>query len=181
MRILTVDPGIRATGLAEHTGRKLTKAELIRPTDSTRYAPSPGFDGPDLPAIEAVCELAAQWLIWRVRLLDYPPVSVIAFEWPTVYGDASEREEDPNDLLLLTAINLGILGHLRQAGITLPARLVLARLWTKGTPKRIRQARYLSKITPAEKAILDAIKPAGLRHNTIDAANMGRVVTDALG
>ena len=110
---------------------------------------------------------------------------MIGYEWPTVYDprvNPSADEKDPNDLLPLTAINLGILQRLRSAGVRAPARPILARIWTKGTPKRIRQRRYLERLAtrPAELAIVSAIKPASLRHNTIDACHMGEWFCDLL-
>lgn len=139
MIVWTIDPGLRATGLAEHgvaaSGAVLAAAALCR----TEQTPGWGeYQGPDVVALEAQCEQAAAWFLARRARAD-----LIAFEWPTIYdprvaekqGRHDQAEKDPNDLLGLTAINLGILQRLRAAGVKAPSRAVLARLWTQGTPK----------------------------------------------
>ncbi len=165
MIIWSLDPGLRATGVAEHVNKLLTACALCR---APNRAPNP-----DLAALELQAEQAALWFLGRPKHAD-----LIVVEWPVVYG--GPRDEDPNDLLNLTAVNVGTLARLRAAGVKTPSRGVLAPLWTAGTPKGKRQGHYLDSLKPSEKIVLDQIKPASLRHNVIDSAHLGKWIAERI-
>ena len=170
-RVWSIDPGLRATGLADVVDGRVAGAALIRSVATEGWAE---WQGPDGVAIEHVIRLGTAWFLER------PAPTLIVYEWPTIYPGS---EENPNDLPALTAIDLGIVSRLRAAGVIAPACPVLARIWTGGTKKSIRHRRWLGdeksvgtvvgKISDAERAILEEIRPPHLRHNTVDACTMG--------
>ncbi len=134
---------------------------------------TPAAQGPDFAAMELQAQQSADWFLARGNRPD-----LIVIEWPTVYAN---KEEDPNDLLCLTAVNAGIVARLRAAGVKTTVRPILARLWTEGTPKKIRQARYLKGLSEAEAAIVGAVLPKFLRHNTVDSCHMAEWVAKRVG
>lgn len=167
---LGIDPGLRVGGAGFSVDGVLQDVELVR----CETEALPGWAGPDWPAVLAT-SAGLSAFVERHRDAD-----VAVFEWPQIYPDkdGEERQEDPNDLLPLTAVLHGPIETARRLGIHVA--IVYPRLWTKGTPKKIRHKRFLAeaadggKLTPAERALITKIKPAHLRHNAVDGAQLAK-------
>lgn len=180
MRLLTIDPGLRATGLALVVDDVLVGCALARSSPSG--TPEPDVYGAD--------EVAAEAAAFTEVLLAGRPPDAVAIEWPRVRPGV--HAEDPNDLILLSFVHGLILARLFERKLLATVRAavpiipVSADDWTKGVPKEPRQARFLARpagklgpdfakgLTPAERAHLDAIQPPHLRHNTTDAVHLGK-------
>lgn len=169
---LAVDPGLRATGIAFIVGGKIERLALGRPTSPK----APGFLGPDLRAARETAANALRLIAPEGLLAFGPRVYAVVVEWPQIYGakDGERRKEDPNDLLALTFIN-------GEIAATFPETSVAAippRIWTDGVPKEKRQANFMApenrQLDALERELIMAIKPAGLRHNAIDAGHLGK-------
>jgi hypothetical protein len=50
---------------------------------------------------------------------------------------------------------------------------VVPHQWKGMLPKEVHQPRILATLSPGEKALVEAIKPASLRHNAVDAVGIG--------
>ncbi len=55
----------------------------------------------------------------------------------------------------------------------LASEWVLPREWKPNLPKEVHQPRILATLTPAERRLVDALRPKSLVHNAIDAVGIG--------
>ncbi len=162
-RILSIDPGLRATGVALIADDKLRFCGLARSKNS-------GTGEPDVyGAFEVAARAAA---LCSAAVLDMP-VDLVVIEWPRVRDNG---EEDPNDLLLLTFVHGLILERLFAEKILEGVRIapVSADRWTSGLKKGIRQLNFIETLDAEEFAILDQIEPESLRHNVTDSVHLGK-------
>lgn len=167
--MIGIDPGLRCAGFGRSIDNVLDVVELVRTDEDA----APGWNGPDLKAATNT-SLQLTALVERYG----PGCDALVVEWPQVYPPkpGEDRPEDPNDLLPLCFVLHGPCEAARKIG--LPVAAVAPRIWTKGTPKKIRQKRWLlpaaegGKLTAAEHALITKIKPVGLRHNAVDGAHL---------
>ena len=156
--IFGLDPGFsaaNATGVALYDYGRVLFADVIRRNAKLS----------DLDAMLDIAQKAVGWATWRAKVGEI----VFVTEWPQVYPD--ERKKDPNTAVLPLC---GIIGHVSAL---LPTRTVSRviyrpRAW-KGTIKGDAfLLRIEERLTPDERAVLNAVMPAGLRHNAMDATGL---------
>lgn len=177
--ILTIDPGTArasggTTGLAiTDPGGNTLWLHLAR----IRTKPHAEYLGPDLPWLEAL----ATEVVQRVAASGYGArVDRIGVEWQEVWqrpgrGGKTQGKQNPNDLIPLAFLNGLILGKLSTADwLSTTIETVKPGVWTNGVPKDIRQKNFVDKLNASDKALHDAILPASLRHNVVDAMHMGK-------
>ena len=142
--ILAVDPGKKVAAAAVFLDGRLEAATLVRGTDPL--------------------DLCNQIVAWTGTL----SFSVVVTENQQVYG--GPRRSDPNDLLPL-AFCCGAV----HASYDTPMRIMpLPRKWKGTIKKEIMTARILSKLSDAERDVIDTIScPKSLLHNVVDACGLG--------
>lgn len=159
--ILGLDSGFSA--------KNATGVALLNPAIQRIVAAGVVRRNPDLNGLEAMRDIARQ--VWDFvslhSLQGLHGLDAMVAEWPQVYQ--GERK-DPNTALLPLA---GIAGAV--AGV-LPRHVKLVqylpREW-KGTVDGDQfTERILARLDERERALIDRITPAGLRHNATDAAGM---------
>lgn len=91
---------------------------------------------------------------------------LIVCEIPQVYVQRLQRG-DPNDLVSLALVAGTVLSCAPEAKAVKPAT------WKGQVPKDIHNRRTLAALTPDERALVEAVKPAWKRHNAIDAVGLG--------
>jgi hypothetical protein len=188
-RVLAIDPGLRATGLACLEDGVLLWCALARSKDSgTGDKRHPDVYG----VLDVSINAAMQYGDWyRTRNDGWQP-DLVVVEWPVVrrFTGKAEDRKDPNDLLPLPAVDMTIVTHLITLGFVdrrrAKVRPVLADDWTN-VKKEVRQRRYLNGLARpydleagAELTKIEAIKPASLRHNTIDAVMLGKWASEPM-
>lgn len=160
--LLAIDPGFsakNATGMAlfHPTLRMLVAAGVAR-----RRA-----DLDDLAAQHAVAVEAVSWA--KSHLPHDGALTHLVSEWPQVYPD--ERRKDPNTSLLPLC---GIVGHVSgMLNPYLSRKVYTPREW-KGTvdPDAFIERIYI-RLDSRERAIVDSVMPASLRHNAVEAVGIG--------
>lgn len=175
--LLSLDPGLRATGAAILVDGVLRWCGLARSRDShTGGGPDnlPDVIGAFEVSKDAAAQIRAACVSLRIAAFE-----LTVIEWPRIRPPRpGTPRKDPNDLLPLPFVHgltLAALEELR--GRVCP---ISADRWTSGVPKEIRQTRFLASAVPApalsavERSLLEGIMPAGLRHNTVDAVHMGK-------
>ena len=165
VRVAAVDPGVQECGIARCISGVVDRIALPRAASTQKPSTLAPFD---LAAVLSTARAAA------ATLREWGPFDLVVIEWPQVYPDSSTRPEDPNDLPPLSFMHGLVLAELRAMLSGVRCLPVLPRLWTAGKQKKPRQAGWLTKQPPHVLALVDAIKPAHLRHNAIDAAHLSQ-------
>ena len=149
-----VDPGKNDAGLAFFVGGHLAEVAFIVPPNGGPYE---------------VARLAAVWFRRAMMNIGDPEgrMSKLVCEGQQIYGRGGPQ--NPNDLLPLAQTVGGVMARVDA----FEREIVLPKTWTGGIPKEIRQRHFLAALKPHESNLLLAIKPAGKRHNVIDAAHLG--------
>jgi hypothetical protein len=153
MRIVSIDPGIRATGVGVFLDQQLVDSGYIR---------NPLEAG--LGAVEAfyMAREIDKWLCMHGQ----PIIDVLVLEWPQVY---QVSKGDPNDLLPLSGVDAALVTKLWHPSLVV--RQYLPREWKGQAPKEVMCERIKSRLTPPE---LDRVFDAGaLTHNVLDAIGLG--------
>lgn len=165
--LLALDPGISGCGVAVFKDRALARAEYVKNT-----LPS---SADDLERCAAMGAAVASWYAIARRGVtpDANPLELVA-EWPRVYSAGkAKRGADPNDLLLLSAVDAAA-----AVALGCRARLVYPRDH-KGTMGEMPDGSYLVEtrvreaLSPAELARVTLPGAASLGHNVIDAISVG--------
>lgn len=167
--LLTLDPAIGssgATGVALFNGAQLAAAGVIR---------KPAALGDGIAAQCEVARLAVAWFhAWRDGVAGsskFDGDDVLVAEWPQVYPGPRGRGKDPNRAILPLC---GVVAHV--SGM-LPAYVqrvqYLPREWKGSIDGDAFTARIYGRLSPQELAIVNAVTPAGLRHNAADAVGLG--------
>jgi len=152
--IISVDPGVKATGIAVFDDGELAFAFLARGADWFATAKN---------AHDKLCE----------RLpLDLVEQSLYIGEVPQVY-QARHLKGDPNDLIDVTLVFAALVGCKGLAPV-----LYRPREWKGQVPKRVSNDRIWSKLSDDERQRVELPpgrkKTAGaLSHNVIDAIGIG--------
>ncbi len=92
-------------------------------------------------------------------------VDKIVVEVPQVYP--TRGKADPNDLIPV-ALTAGACLSISSSSIA-----VRPHEWKGSIDKKVHQARLLKGLSERDRAMIDAVKPASLRHNAIDALGLG--------
>lgn len=164
--VAAIDPGTQECGLGRCVAGVVDRVALAR----SKATPKPSTLAPfDLAAVLSTAREAV------AVLLTWGAFDLVVIEWPEVYADSSQKAENPNDLIPLAMMHGLVLTELRR---TSPGTRVLAvrpKLWTKGTPKKPRQDQWRARPFNASAVKLcDAVMPASLRHNAVDAAHLSQ-------
>lgn len=165
--ILALDPGVNGCGVAIFRDRQLMRAEYVRNTLKS--------DADDLERCAAMGRAVGAW--YALARTNVPgelgPVELVA-EWPRVYAAGkAKRGADPNDLLLLSAIDAAAAVALGCA-----CRKVEPREH-KGTMSEMPDGSYLvesrvrESLSVAELARVRLPGSVSLDHNVWDAACVG--------
>lgn len=156
-RLIAVDPGLRHLGVASFTDGLLEEAFLVKnPEKSGRGAKA--WHGYNRAAVCGV-EDYLRGMVSRAN--------VLVVELQQIYR---RGPGDPDDMLQVAGVAGVIVGM-----ADLDAELVgyRPREWKGSTPKAIFTKRILARLHPEELAVVELIKPASLRHNTVDAVGLG--------
>lgn len=153
----SIDPGIRATGIALWRDGRLASARLVRIPD----APKP----------------PEAWTLMARRVRDAAGVrdatgnaSRFVIEFPRTYGGRSVRGST-DDLLVLAGL-VGTIAELLSDYGTV--ELVHPQDWKGGTPKTISKRRTEGRLFEDELGRIDwAGCPASLEHNVWDSIGIG--------
>lgn len=183
--LVSIDPGLRACGVAVFVDGLLVGAHLARnPEKKVRGAPAW-----DAMSLAVQNELWDHYPIFRGGFGHGNEPGVLVLEQPQVYG--GPRGEDPNDLIELAGVDGAILGRLepRKAVSYLP------RQW-KGQVDKVIMCRRILKSTRVSDSELAAAGltrcgseigvrhhsiPDSLIHNTIDSIGIGLYFLQRLG
>ena len=163
MIVLSLDPGLRASGLALFVNGQLVAAEVVTQTPRGKTA------NRACDSSEMACRCVVAVAGMMRELGGAGQVDRLLCEWPQIYQRSAGRSKgDPNDLLPLAGVCAAICALLSPHGpevISLnPAE------WKGQVDGDVMTARILAKLGEAERAIL----PRGaLAHNAIDAAGLG--------
>lgn len=157
MKLVAVDPGVKATGIALFVDNKLTHVTLSRATD---------------------LEAMIQGLFDIEMPVDFGYPDAVIIERPTVYRRGGKG--DNNDLISV-AIVAGAAGAAFGCGLWTTTEFVEPRTWKGSTPKKIHNERIVDQLNKAEREVLDGLlsrtKKAkvakSLVHNVIDAIGVG--------
>ena len=149
MIILSIDPGLRHSGMAVHDDGTLTFAALIKSPCKTERGP-------------------VAWVAMAKAIADAFPLipDVLVVETMKIYRHGPQ---DPDDMLELQ----GVTGA--TCGLIPAGRYVnyLAKTWTDGVPKDVRTRRIQATWAPEDEEAVEW--PAeSLKHNVYDAIGLGR-------
>lgn len=170
---LSIDPGIRDCGISyfDVDGELRAAALIVNPVKS----------GNDYAAIRSMACLVRAW-----RACGHLPANgprEIACEYPRIYtvgkqivrgGDGRAHATDPNDLLPLVGVGAAI-------GALFPDAKIVRYYpdeWKGQLPKIAMNMRAMGRLSPAERARVDAedpdpAKPKAKGHNVWDAVGIG--------
>lgn len=157
--LLSVDPSIRACGIAIFDRKKLVYVNVLRPSAVINAA----------EGIRDVMDLAQD--AWEKTMgASFSPETLVV-ELPQIYQQA-QLKGDPNDLVPL-AIMLGRLWErFKPKNMLMP----LPKEWKGQVPKEVMNNRTLASLSKREVEIFsdDLLRvPGGLRHNGMDAIGIG--------
>lgn len=166
--IASIDPGKWACGLAVWS---LDKGQLVHASwVRNPWKNEPGQERPEIwgdTARQVTAMLAHRWQ-------PYGQVNLV-LEIPQVYEKASEK--DKNDLIDLAGVQGAIVGGFPQGFVEWSPKPAE---WKGQLPKEVSEKRVDSKLTAAEKALIDW--PAeSYRHNVYDAIHLGIVYLEREG
>lgn len=159
MRLLAVDPGLRACGCAVFSDGALVAASYVCSTLGRETAAQ---------AVATARAVAA----YAQRLCGV--VDEVALEWPVVYATRIRRGlagADPNDLLGLAAVDGAV-----AALVGAPSVTYAPREWKGQMPHGALEARVRSRLDAGELRVLNdavAALPASKSHNVVDAVGVG--------
>jgi hypothetical protein len=162
--IFGLDPAVgtsNAAGVALFNPliRRCVAADIIRPRK----------DLVGLPRILDVARRAADWALDALPSGEH--VTVFVAEMPKIYPD--ERKKDPNTSLMpLAGVLAAVAAHLERDGRTPETFAPYPREWKGTIPGEVFCGRILERLDPRELAIVNAVMPAGLRHNAVDAVGL---------
>lgn len=161
MRLLAVDPGIRACGVSLFDGDELIACALV---------PNTAPEGASAPS--RCAEMAIAVRSWCAC------VDRVVVEWPQVYrAGRAKAGADPNDLLLLA----GVAGALASEYGYAVVESVLPREWKGTVAKEVMLERILDRLSPSELVLVDGLGLAkSKRHNVVDAVGIGLWVSGRL-
>lgn len=147
---MSVDPGIRGTGVGVFDGQSLTHGRYV-------YNPEPRGLGP----FQAATMARAIW-DWLNEVVGVRPHTLV-LEWPQVYRVS---KGDPNDLLPLAGVDAALTALLGVKTIH-----YLPMEWKGQLPKEVMVDRILQRLTPAERVLIPDV--GALTHNVIDSVGIG--------
>lgn len=151
MRLLAVDPSLRATGWAVFDDGRLTMAHVL----TTGEAP---------PAV--ALHRIGQVLQWRARAAD-----LVVTEFPRIYGHKGSKGADPNDLLWVAAVAGVAAGCGHEV-----AQVVTPSEW-KGQSKKEKTRRLVLEALDrhGELEVFESLEReyGHLAHNGVDAIGIG--------
>lgn len=148
--IIAIDPGLHCSGKATFQDGVLIEASVIR-TDKKVKGPQAWFN-----------------MGKALSLGLFPGLDMLVLEIPQIY--AQQTGKDPNHLFGLVGSLGALLGGL---WVCPPITAYRPREWKGNTPKKIHQKWILGELSLEERAIVEKIKPATLRHNAVDAVGIG--------
>jgi hypothetical protein len=169
--ILALDPGAGGCGVA-------LIACATRTLRRAAYVKSPRKKAGDpLSDCQLMAVAVAAWV--RVTAPFTVPVTEVLAEWPRVYrAGQAKAGADPNDLLLLSGVDVGVACLLGCA-----SRSVEPREWkgtlgevvdsATGVTVYLVEERVRKRLSPAELAVVELPSAASLAHNVWDAAGLG--------
>ncbi|MEO9195847.1 MAG: hypothetical protein ABI445_19510 [Polyangia bacterium] len=159
--LISVDPGIRGCGVAIFNDAKLVSAAYVK-------NPRLAGGGPD-----ACVDMAREVYAHFAATFGGPFWSVdLAVEWPRVYASrirAGSSKGDPNDLLALCGVDAAVALILEPDETTAYAPSD----WKGQLEKDTCHARIRSRLSPAELAVFESVRPKSLAHNAWDAVGIG--------
>lgn len=144
----TIDPGLRASGLARWVDGELESVRLIRVPTKT---------------VDLNGRIAEQAHLIADEVASFPVVSERMVHIPR-RGRALRVKGyvDPNDLINLSLLS-GRLGHY----------YVLASEWKGAVPREVEQDRSRLALKPCELALVERVLPASLRKEAWSAVGIG--------
>lgn len=156
MRLLSLDPGIRGSGVALFNDGKLVACDYVK---------NPVKKGNDLEAIRSMALAVGRW-----TATDNLDVGALVCEYPQIYGPAFSKG-DNNDLLALA----GVGSALAALYPDVPVTTVLPREWKGQVPKETMHGRIRGRLDGSEADVWHAAEKRGgaLFHNTADAVGIG--------
>lgn len=163
-RLVSVDPGSRACGVAAFEDGFLVKASLVRTTADVSH---------ESRAAEAA-EMARALFAWSVAAVgrDFE----VAVEWPRVYATKIRQgltKEDPNDLLILAGVTSAFAS---ACGSGTKVASYAPSDWKGQMPKEVCRGRISARLTAAEEFFLATAASEvheRLSHNIWDAVGVG--------
>lgn len=171
--LLALDPGIVSPGAALFRGGTLIAAARIK------YAPTMTLND-----AQRCIEAADHVMAWGHKVGAQP--SVLAFEWPQVYGEGKGKG-NPNQLLPMVGVNLSVATAYMIAAytrkLTFEIRSYTPAEWIGQLPKTTRgkasssprATRILSRLDVDERAAVPD------QHDAIDAVGIGLHALGRLG
>lgn len=127
---------------------------------------------PALDALDAMFDLAERAVGWATArgfgMVVGDAVDAFVTEWPQVYPH--ERQKDPNKALLPLCGVIGSVNGLLNRRVS--RAFYLPHAWKGSIKAGAFCDRVLERLDRDECAVLEAVKPAGLRHNAIDATGL---------
>lgn len=158
--ILSVDPGVKATGIAIFEHKKLVHCDVVRPFVVLNQLKN---------LADIVENVAKQWEHHMGGLI-HPEVLIV--ERPQIYQQAMLKG-DPNDLIPLAVLAGMLWERFKPQNVILP----LPKEWKGQVPKNIHIKKTIANLSKQEKDLMvDALLrvPEYLRHNGYDAIGLGR-------
>lgn len=149
--VVSVDPGLRACGVAVFHDGVLKRAAYVRNPEKKARGPE---------AWQTMAKAVHDWL-------DLEPVDVLVLEVPQVYR-AGQQKGDPDDLLQLAGVDGCVVGLVGADTV----RAYLPREWKGQVPKEIHNARVMKELTEEERLSIEPCAPS-LLHNVIDGIGIG--------
>jgi hypothetical protein len=157
--LLSVDPGIRGTGLAVFSG---DDHRLFEAT----YLESPCTRGSGAAEAGTMASWVRGWIT-------YDPTE-LALEWPRIYASrirAGDSPGDPNDLLALSGVDAALAALFWPA----PATSYAPSDWKGQLTKEACHARIMTRLDSSEARIVSAATALAKSkaHNVLDAIGIG--------
>ena len=156
--VVSIDPGLRACGVAIFWDGVLVRAAYVKNPEKKARGPE---------AWKAMAQAVYEWMSdtnkpgWTKR------PHVLVLEVPQVYR-AGQQKGDPDDLIQLAGVDGCVVGLIGPDVV----RAYLPREWKGQVPKEIHNARVMRELTEEEKAAIEPCAPS-LLHNVIDGIGIG--------
>lgn len=153
--VVSLDPGIRACGIAVWRGEQLARADLVK---------NPVTKGLDGHAMQSMVSAITHWLGAEES------VSTAVVEFPKVY-QRTRSKGDPNDLTVLAGVSMGFACAVRP-GVVLR---VFPSDWKGQMPEEATTARVRTRLDLFEAQCLKNAeeRAKSLAHNVVDAVGVG--------
>lgn len=165
--LVTIDPGLRGTGVAIWLDGKLVNAAYVESAEQKRRG----------PVAWVAMAAAVEDHVWEhMDNEEEDCAHELVMEVPQIYGPEISKA-DPDDLLQLAGVDGAIARALRFGCPVVGYR---PREWKGQTPKAIHNRRVENALSLAE---LDTFQrcPSHLRHNILDAVGIGLFHLGRLG